>query len=394
MRQSKDAKNIINSKYSVVEPKSMPQAGQKKEEPIDEDRFSILKQIDKKRTSFSKTDYIDYMTLDTFCDDFRNFAASSLGLYYNEDDIRAFVAGLGVSHILILQGMSGTGKTSLAYAFGRFIENPSTVIPIQPMWKERTDLIGYYNEFTKHFNETTLLKKMYEANYSEDIYITVLDEMNIARVEYYFAEFLSLLELPRSDERYMEVVSDKWETDPVNLKDGQLQLPSNMWFIGTANNDDSTFAISDKVYDRAMVLNLDNKCEPFKGRATENVHLSAKEFMGLVKMAQKENALTQRNKAKLSELDDYLTKNFQVTFGNRIMMQIDKYVPIYIGCGGEELDALDDILSKKVLRKLEVKNPIYVKNGADGLIDKLNELFGENEMQRCKQCIKRIVSNS
>ena len=393
-RQAKDLKTTTQQRFDLI-PQEQKKPDSKK--PVDKDnvnRFSILKQIDKKRDTYSKDDYINNITLKMFCEDFRNYAANELGLYYREEDIRAFVSGLGVSHIMILQGMSGTGKTSLAYAFGRFVENPSTVIPIQPMWKERTDLIGYYNEFTKHFNETALLKKMYEANYSEDIYITVLDEMNIARVEYYFAEFLSLLELPRSDERFMEVVSDKWGTDPSNLKDGQIQLPTNMWFIGTANNDDSTFAISDKVYDRAMILNLDNKCEPFKGKTSSNLHLSAKDFDRLVQNAQIENSLTERNKAKLKELDDYLTKHFQVTFGNRIMMQINKFVPTYIGCGGEELDALDDILSKKILRKLEMKNPIYVKNGADGLIDKLNELFGEDSMPRCKQYIHVIVNNA
>ena len=392
-RQAKDLKTTTQVRYDLA-PQEKKKDDPKK--PVDKEvtRFSILKQIDKKRDTYSKDDYINNITLKMFCEDFRNYAANELGLYYREEDIRAFVSGLGVSHIMILQGMSGTGKTSLAYAFGRFVENPSTVIPIQPMWKERTDLIGYYNEFTKHFNETALLKKMYEANYSEDIYITVLDEMNIARVEYYFAEFLSLLELPRSDERFMEVVSDKWGTDPTNLRDGQIQLPTNMWFIGTANNDDSTFAISDKVYDRAMILNLDNKCEPFKGKSSSNLHLSAKDFDRLVQNAQIENALTERNKEKLKELDDYLTKHFQVTFGNRIMMQINKFVPTYIGCGGEELDALDDILSKKILRKLEMKNPIYVKNGADGLVDKLNELFGEDSMQRCKQYIHNIVNNA
>ena len=96
--------------------------------------------------------------------------------------------------------------------------------------------------------------------------ITVLDEMNIARVEYYFAEFLSLMELPDTEERYLDVVTDKREKDPKGLKGGRIKLPKNMWFIGTANNDDSTFAISDKVYDRAMMLNLDEKSEVFEGR--------------------------------------------------------------------------------------------------------------------------------
>ena len=130
--------------------------------------------------------------------------------------------------------------------------------------------------------------KMYEANYSKDIYVTVLDEMNIARVEYYFAEFLSLLELPNPDERYIDVVSDKWENDPAQLKDGRIKLPQNMWFIGTANNDDSTFAISDKVYDRAMILNLDAKSERYSAPKTGQKRISYEQFESLVAEATKE----------------------------------------------------------------------------------------------------------
>ena len=154
------------------------------------ERFYMLCEIDKKKDMFGHAKYDKGISLESFCEDFRNFAASKLKLYYDIKDIRRFVAGMAVSKIVILQGMSGTGKTSLAHAFGAFTDNPSTVIPVQPMWKERTDLIGYYNEFTRRFNETLLLTKMYEANYSKDVYVTVLDEMNIARVEYYFAEML------------------------------------------------------------------------------------------------------------------------------------------------------------------------------------------------------------
>jgi 5-methylcytosine-specific restriction endonuclease McrBC GTP-binding regulatory subunit McrB len=192
------------------------------------ERFCMLSEIDRKSTSYGHATYEKGVTLESFCNDFRNYAASRHKLYYDIEDIRRFVAGLAVSKLVILQGMSGTGKTSLAHAFGSFTDNPSTVIPVQPMWKERTDLVGYYNEFTKRFNETLLLEKMYEANYSRDMYITVLDEMNIARVEYYFAEFLSLLELPNPDERYIDVVSDKWESDPKQFKDGRIKLPENM----------------------------------------------------------------------------------------------------------------------------------------------------------------------
>ena len=357
-------------------------------------RFCMLSKIDSEKAKYREKSYRTDVTLKKFCDDFRNYASYKHNLYYNISDIRAFISGMAVSQILILQGMSGTGKTSLAHAMGSFLENTSTVIPVQPMWKERTDLLGYYNEFTKRFNETLLLEKMYEANYSEDIYVTVLDEMNIARVEYYFAEFLSLLELPDPDERYIDVVSDIWSSDPLQLRNGRLKLPYNMWFIGTANNDDSTFAISDKVYDRAMVLNLDEKCERFTAPKTKNIHMSAENFRALVKEAFKEYEITGRNLKRLEALDKYLIDHFHITFGNRIMKQIRQYIPVYVSCGGTELEALDDILSKKIIRKLETQNPVYLRNASKELRAYINELFGEDTMRLCLNAIKRLELNA
>ena len=367
---------------------------QKEEGNGEKKRFYKLSEIDEQKAKFKREKYDENVTLKNFCDSFRSFACSSMHLYYDIADIRRFIAGLAVSKLIILQGISGTGKTSLANAFGEFLDNPSTVIPVQPMWKERTDLVGYYNEFTKSFNVTKLLEKMYEANYSKDIYITVLDEMNIARVEYYFAEFLSLLELPSADKRWLDVISDKWENDPVQLVGGKVKLPDNMWFVGTANNDDSTFSISDKVYDRAMILNLDQKCEEFTAPKTKQIHLSAERFVSLVKESEKEYALTKRNQRRLEKLDKYLIENFSITFGNRIMKQIKTYIPVYVACGGEELEALDDILAKKVMRKLEMQNPVYVRNAAEGLCNCLDELFGQDKMKFCKAVIHRLEKNA
>ena len=368
----------------------IPQDEEKSENAENASRFCKLCRLDEIRASLQRTSYDEHVTLRQFCENFRNYAASRLKLYYDISDIRRFIAGMAVSKILILQGMSGTGKTSLAHAFGDFIDNTSTVIPVQPMWKERTDLIGYYNEFTKRFNETLLLEKMYEANYSKDIYITVMDEMNIARVEYYFAEFLSLLELPNEDERLLTVVSDVWESDPAQLVNGNVKLPPNMWFIGTANNDDSTFAISDKVYDRAMIMNLDMKAEPFIAPRTQKTVISAEQFNELTAQAMKEYEVTARNMRRIEELDAYLIKHFQITFGNRIMKQIKSYIPVYVACGGDELEALDDILAKKVLRKLEMQNPIYIKNEAEGLCAFLDNLFGQDKMAQCKSYMARL----
>ena len=379
---------------SNAEPSSTPEGEEGDEGAGRAPRFCMLSRIDENKGIYEQKEFDSDVSLQRFCESFRNYAASELKLYYDIKDIRRFVAGLAVSPIIILQGMSGTGKTSLAHAMGSFLENTSTVIPVQPMWKERTDLLGYYNEFTKRFNETLLLEKMYEANYSKQIYVTVLDEMNIARVEYYFAEFLSLLELPNPEERYIDVVSDVWESDPVQLKDGRIKLPPNMWFIGTANNDDSTFAISDKVYDRAMILNLDEKSERFIAPKTKRIRMSAADFRRLAKEAMKEYEITKRNMKRLEELDRYLIDHFHITFGNRIMKQIREYIPVYVSCGGEELEALDDILSKKIIRKLETQNPVYLRSAAEGLCIYLDELFGTDRMPLCKSAIHRLERNA
>ena len=357
-------------------------------------RFYMLSKIDDLAMEYKKPKYNNDFTLKELCDDFRDFACSELKLYYDISDIRQFIAALSVTHIIILQGMSGTGKTSLAYAFGEFLKNSTVVVPIQPMWKERTDLIGYFNEFTKKFNETLLLQKLYEANYNDEIYITVLDELNIARVEYYFAEFLSLLELPDVEKRYIDVVSDEWKTDPKLLKNGRLRLPKNMWFVGTANNDDSTFAISDKVYDRAMVLNLDKKAKPFEVASKPVKKISASRLEQIFKKSKKEYGLTSRNLRRIRELDKYLIQNYHISFGNRIMKQMKEYVPVYVACGGTELEAIDNILAKKVLRKLESKNLVYVRNTADSLCTFIDELFGDDKMVMCKEYIKNFEQNA
>ena len=366
------------------------EAGSKGKE-TSESRFYMLTETDNRMKSY-RAPNMTGITLKELCERFRNYAAAEKKLYYTPEDIRKFIAGMAVSRILIMQGMSGTGKTSLAYTFGEFLNNGSVIVPVQPMWKERTDLVGYYNEFTRKFNETMLLQKMYEANYSSEMYITVLDEMNIARVEYYFAEFLSLLEIPDTDKRWLDVVSDKWSNDPVKLNEsGQIKLPDNMWFIGTANNDDSTFAISDKVYDRAMIVNLDRKSKEFSAPHTEGIKLAVWEWEKLVREAEEEYGVTARNLRRLSELDAYMIKTFRVSFGNRIMKQINKYVPIYVACGGDELEALDDILSKKIIRKLETQNPVYVKSMSRQMSEYLDELFGEGKMKSCKESLERLA---
>ena len=355
-------------------------------------RFYKLNEVDEKMKKYATPEAEKGLTLEEMCERFRNFAATR-GLYYDINVIRSFIASLSVTRLIIMQGISGTGKTSLACVFGEFIENKSTVVSVQPFWKESSDLLGYFNEFTNTFNETELLRVIYEANYSKEIYVTVLDEMNIARVEYYFADFLSKLELPDIESRRIAVVSDRWEDDPVLLYNGSVQLPPNMWYIGTANNDDSTLAISDKVYDRAMIIDLNMRAKPFEPdrERSASVAINYGAFELMAKQARDTYAISERTLEAIGELDTYLIEKLKITFGNRIMEQIKRYVPVYIACGGKELDAVDGIIAKKILRKLESKNPMFLKSISGELSDKLDEIFGKDTMPVCKDCLERLI---
>ena len=373
---------IRNAKDTAMKEKEKKLKEQKR-------RFSRLSALDEQEKN--KKDYENSVTLNEICEKFRDFASSRMGLYYDIEVVRAFVASLSVTKLIIMQGISGTGKTSLSYAFGKFLRHEATIIPVQPSWKDKTDMLGYYNEFTGNFTETELLYSLYEANLSDDVYLTVLDEMNIARVEYYFAEFLSVLELPELESRKIEVTSDRRENDPELLSDGKLTVPDNMWFVGTANNDDSTLSISDKVYDRAMVIELQSRAKPFHAPDTEPVSVSYSYLDGLFKSALKEFAMTEQTRQRIEELDSYISKRLQITFGNRIMRQTEKFIPVYRACGGSEEDAVDLILSKKVLRKLEAQNPVYVSAEAEGLISAIERIFGEGALPSCVAYMRKYT---
>ena len=143
-----------------------------------------------------------------------------------------------------------------------------------------------------------------------------------------------------------------------------------------------------------MILNLDTKSERYNAPKTDKRYLSCAKFNSLVEEAMEEYQISSRNMKRLGQLDRYLIDHFHITFGNRIMKQIRTYIPVYVSCGGEELEALDDILAKKVIRKLETQNPIYLRNEADALVEYINELFGNDKMTLCKDYIHRLERNA
>ena len=312
--------------------------GSEETENLDNIRFSKLHAIDVEYMNYKIQNYNNTFTLEELVELFRNFAASKLKLYYTSNMIRLFISGLSATKLVILQGISGTGKTSLAYAWGKFIRNDAIIASVQPSWRDRTELFGYFNEFTKKFNETEVLKWMYLAGYTDDVYVTVLDEMNIARVEYYFAEMLSILEMPSRDEWVIELVPSSWDTDPKKLEAGKLHIPGNMWYIGTINNDDSTFAVTDKVYDRAMPIDINDKGQVFDPIDTDSMNINSSYLEGLFAKAKQEHPLTDGMSEKINSMDDYVIKHFRIAFGNRIVKQMKDFVATYVACGGTEVD--------------------------------------------------------
>lgn len=353
-------------------------------------RFPKLTLVDQEYADYQYPVYDDEVTLEEFVNRYRLYAASQLGLYYTPEIIRRFVAGMASSKLLILEGISGTGKTSLPYSFSRYLNNPATIVSIQPSYRDRTEILGYFNEFSKRFNETEFLRALYEANYRPDPTLIVLDEMNLARIEYYFAEMLSVLEMPSKDEWVLDLVPTAWDGDPKLLDAGKIHVADSTWFIGTANNDDSTFTITDKVYDRAMPIELNERADAFECDPQPGCDVTAEHLQYMFQRAKVDHPISDEMLDNLQKLDQYLQTRFKLAFGNRIMKQMYDFIPVYVACGGTELGAMDYIIARKVLKKFESMNVSFVRDEITGLINYIEKTFGKAGMEDSKAYLHRI----
>lgn len=337
----------------------------------------------------------DDLTLEELCVKFRNYLAKEEKLYYDIETIRYYISGFGATHFMILEGLSGTGKSSLPRYFAKFAGCNLLFLPVQATWRDKTNLIGYFNDFAKNYTETEFLVGLYHGNYNPDmIHLYVLDEMNISRVEYYFADFLSVLEYP-VDEWKLQIMQLPHDfIPPAKLLDGVIQIPENSYFVGTANKDDSTFTISDKVYDRAITIDFDNRNTPFEVKdEVSNIRLSHSKLQELIQSAkaQAENHMTDADFEKLYKVTDYIYEQFDLTFGNRILNQINQIIPVYVACGGKKEEALDFLISRKVISKLEGRFEEYVKGALRELLNIINKTYGPNVLVRCEKEIQSLM---
>ncbi len=355
--------------------------------------FPGLCEIDEMEV-YKESKFNDNIPLNELANKFRNYLASKEKLYFDITTIREFIAGLATSKIIILEGLSGTGKSSIARYFSDFVGEKSFFAPVQTTWRDRTSVLGFFNDFSKTYSETEFLKRLYRYSYKErNFNIMVLDEMNISRIEYYFADFLSVLEYPEDEWKIKIMQLPFGFVAPNHLEDGFIKIPRNTIFIGTANKDDSTYTITDKVYDRAITINFDNLNTPFEVIADQDsVHLSF-DFVNEQFNIAKDNDEYKLNKEDLSRyniLIDFVYDEFDLALGNRVMNQINNFVPVFVGLGGKKEEALDFLFASKVISKLEGRYEDYIKKGLEGLDSLVIKLYGD-DFKQTRHLIKKLL---
>lgn len=280
-------------------------------------------------------------------------------LQYSTEDIQIFLGGLAMSHLHILQGISGTGKTSLAMAFAKAVGGHCTTVAVQAGWRDRNDLLGYYNAFEKKYYEKNTLQALYRAQmpqWKDRVNIVLLDEMNLSRPEQYFADFLSALEMNEPDRWINLMDSPAGGMAPALLRGGRdILVPPNVWFIGTANQDETTNSFADKTHDRAFVMELhkvDGEDAALK-RPESHAHWSVSSLKKSFNKAcehwkpQVANLLQFINESDLTRL---LSNQWHLGWGNRFEAQFKRFVPVVLESGGSESVAVDHMLHSRMFR--------------------------------------------
>lgn len=271
-------------------------------------------------------------------------AAKEMHLVYSDEDLINFYVSAHSSNLIVLAGMSGTGKSRLikvyAKALGLDKYDGIKFISVSPAWTDDSDLLGYVDYKGNKYREAatelvTFLKRAAENRDKQ--YVICFDEMNLARVEHYFSSFLSILEDPET-ERQLVVYNRSLAgvLDNSNEFPATISLGDNVLFAGTVNIDESTFNFSDKVLDRANVIKLGMR--PF----TE------------LKDVLEECCLSDRELQCLTDLHNMIReRNPKLGIGYRIIKQINSYInKIPEGVAFSRGNAFDRLIVQRIITKL------------------------------------------
>lgn len=333
------------------------------------------------------------------------YAEEGKELHFRKEDLQLFVGGLAMSQLHIFQGISGTGKTSLATAFAKAVGGECTIVPVQAGWRDRADLLGHYNAFEKRYYERNTLQALYRAQTDADqdrLHIVLLDEMNLSRPEQYFAEFLSAMELGERHRWINLMESRPTHGVPKNLRNGRdILLPSNLWFIGTANHDETTNAFADKTHDRAFVLDLPRQDELKEKIAKPNDQViwsveSLNRQFDKACRTYKNQVADLRELINRSSLTALLSETFRLGWGNRLESQMQRFVPVVLETGGSKALAVDHLLASRMFRDGKVTgrhdvNADDLRRVEDALQQMWQDCELEGEPSRCLAALERDI---
>lgn len=298
------------------------------------------------------------------------------GLYFPKRILKAFHTALKTSEmspLTVLAGVSGTGKSELPRLYSRFGGINFLSAPVQPNWDCQESMLGYYNSIDNCFEPTEMLRLLAQSQRDKDdqnglndvMTMILLDEMNLANVELYFADFLSKLETRRG-------LADNDPTFPKigvkigsKMEDFPLKLGRNVLWTGTMNNDETTKTLSDKVLDRGIVINFPRPKEFIRSRknsvlAAPSPLLSKITWESWGKGYDFSEEEVKGYKEKVQLINEQLGKTGRA-LGHRVWQSIENYMSLYpdviAAKSSKEReramnDAFEDQLVQKVMPKL------------------------------------------
>ncbi len=342
--------------------------------------------------------------------------AGELGLLYSQADLVNLHTAMKSSRLVILAGLSGTGKSRLMQCYAQALGLPSEqtwMIPVRPSWTDDADLIGFLDPSQWLFRpgDSGLLQALLQAAaHPERLHLVCLDEMNLARVEHYFSQLLSVLELPPS-RRILRLYPDQLAARLLNshLYPPTVRLGDNLLFGGTVNLDESTYHFSDKVLDRANVIRLEMR--PFKDLLSlpawtaetppPITPVSAAEYRDYIRLPEK-LGLQERELSLLQNIHDLLQRaSLQLGIGYRVVTQIGRYLANlpknpYL-CRSEALDKqlLQRVFTKirgpeSQLRSVIGSHQTHPESPGRGLLlDLLDRYHDLSQFRHCRQALQQ-----
>ncbi len=327
------------------------------------------------------------------------------GFHFPERTLRAFHTGLKcgeMTPIVVLAGISGTGKSLLPELYAAAAGMNFLSVPVQPRWDGPQDVLGFYNYMEGRYKATELARFLWQADrwnnkdkataFSPDsLNIVLLDEMNLARVEYYFADFLSKLEQRRgkdlNDPEQRKAVELFLECG-AGLGGQNLCVGTNTFFIGTMNEDETTQMLSDKVIDRSNLLRFGRpddmqEARPDKGAFLEACAGRAKVTLPLWKAWSQPKAVPQQEYQKLLKVLNDALDNVGRPFAYRVQQSVDAYMAAYPD-PNDWRKAFADQIEMKVLPKLNgleiASSPKFTETA--GVIQKIIDGLGDEDLKK------------